>query len=141
MHGSFHESLTALGLRMEESRFPLWVANMRLKFSFSRVFLALALAGLAACQSPPVRQAAPADLQLIGAEPLQLPDDCSPDRSVVIDFTVLRDGRTAGIRAGGAPACAQQALTAWVASFRYSPPRTEASTSVEWLLVEAKKGS
>lgn len=114
---------------------------MRSNICFPRFVLACAVSVLAACQSPAVREVAPADLQLIGAKPLELPDGCSPDRSVLVDFTVRRDGRTERIRPGDAPACVQQALTAWVASFRYSPPGIETTTSVEWLLVQAKRGS
>lgn len=56
-------------------------------------------------------------------------------------FTVNPNGLTSQIQPAAAPACLQQALTAWVASFRYSPPATQIATSVEWLLVEAQRGS
>jgi hypothetical protein len=96
---------------------------------------------LAACQTSPPRNAGSPGLQLIGTAPLSLPQDCSPSGSIVVDFTVRADGRTSAIEPKGEPACARAALTAWVESFRYSPPDTETRTHVEWLLVEAKRGS
>jgi hypothetical protein len=102
----------------------------------------LVAAVLAACQSPAPRPTAPHALELIGSAPLNLPQSCSASGTVVVDFTVLEDGRTDRIQpAAAAPACVQEALTAWVASFRYAPPASDTRTSVEWLLVEAKKGS
>ena len=44
-------------------------------------------------------------------------------------------------RPADAPECLQQALTAWVSSFRYSPVGEPTQASIEWLLVQAKKGS
>jgi hypothetical protein len=96
---------------------------------------------LTACQAPAPRETAPPDLQLIGTAPLNLPEACSASGSVIVDFTVRPDGLTENIQPAAGPACVQEALTAWVASFRYSPPGRSTNTSVEWLLVEAKKGS
>ena len=96
---------------------------------------------ISACQAPAPRGIAPPDLQLIGTAPLTLPATCSASGSVIIDFTVRPDGLTENIKPAAGPACVQEALTAWVASFRYSPPGSPTKTSVEWLLVEAKKGS
>ena len=105
------------------------------------IFLTMIL--LSACQTPrPLEPAAPAaPLRLIGSDPLTLPESCRASGSVIIDFTVLESGQTDNIRPADAPACVQEALTAWVASFRYAPVSQRAPASVEWLLVEAKKGS
>lgn len=85
--------------------------------------------------------APPEPLRLLGAEPLNVPDSCKPQGSVIVAFTVSRSGQTSDIQPAAAPACMQQALTAWVASFRYSPLAADMPATVEWLLVEAKKGS
>lgn len=111
--------------------------------SFRSLLAASTLAvALTACQSVPEKPAfPPSDLKLIRSAPLQLPATCTATGSVVVDFTVLESGQTDNIRPAQAPACLQQALTAWVASFRYAPVTTQTPSSVEWLLVEAKKGS
>ncbi len=97
---------------------------------------------LAACQSVPEKSAFPqSDLKLIRSAPLQLPATCTATSSIAVDFTVLESGQTDNIRPAGGPECLQQALTAWVASFRYAPVTAEVPATVEWLLVEAKKGS
>ena len=101
----------------------------------------LVAAVLAACQSPAPRATAPPALELIGSAPLNLPQSCSASGTVVVDFTVLENGKTDRIQPAAAPTCVQEALTAWVASFRYAPLANDTRTSVEWLLVEAKKGS
>ena len=48
---------------------------------------------------------------------------------------------TSGAKAPEGPACVQQALTAWVSSFRYSPPGRDTPAGVEWMLVTAPKGT
>src|SRR5437868_11212026 len=84
---------------------------------------AAAAAVLAACQAPgPVRPPPSPPLRLLGSQPLNLPDSCQHQGSVFVAFTVNRSGQTSDIQPDAAPACVQQALTAWVASFRYSPP-------------------
>jgi hypothetical protein len=75
------------------------------------------------------------------SQALVLPDACRPTGSVTVDFTVLRNGATHDIRSAAAPECVQQALIAWVSSFRYAPVSTDTTATVEWLLVEARKGS
>jgi len=80
-------------------------------------------------------------LELIRSGALEVPDACRAPGSVIVDFTVLENGQTSGISPAAAPPCLQQALTAWVASFRYAPVAAQTRTSVEWLLVEAKRGS
>lgn len=93
-----------------------------------------------ACQTTAPRAVPPA-LQLVNSQSLELPDACQATGSVIVDFTVLRNGDTGNIRPAAAPECVQQALTAWVASFKYAPVTGDTSTSVEWLLVQARKGS
>lgn len=96
---------------------------------------------LAGCQLPPTRPSHAAPLQLIGSAALDVPESCETTGSVVVDFVVLENGATGDIRPAAASECLQQALTAWVASFRYAPVGERTQASVEWLLVEAKKGS
>lgn len=105
--------------------------------------LGLALGVVAACHAPPeVRSAPPASpLQLLGSQPLQVPESCRTEGSVFVAFTVERNGTTRDIQPASAPACLQEALTAWVASFRYSPQTGQVPTAIEWLQVQARKGS
>ena len=117
---------------------------MRITAPASRTLLTALTLGVAlsACQSVPENSAFPqSDLKLIRSAPLQLPATCTATSSIIVDFTVLESGQTDNIRPAEGPECLQQALTAWVASFRYAPVTTETPSSVEWLLVEAKKGS
>lgn len=72
---------------------------------------------------------------------MNVPDSCRADGSVIVAFTVYENGQTGDIRPAAGPTCLQQVLTAWVASFRYSAQTSQVPTSIEWLLVEAKKGS
>jgi hypothetical protein len=110
---------------------------------FLRLALLLNVVTLSACQSSrPLQPEFPAaPLQLLDSRALELPDSCQPRGSVVVDFMVLESGQTDEIRPAAAPECVQQALTAWVATFRYSPIGAKSPATVEWLLVEAKKGS
>jgi hypothetical protein len=96
---------------------------------------------LAACQStPPIRPPMP-ELQLLEASSLQIPRDCIVAGSYVVSFTVTTSGRTDAIRASDAAACVEQALTAWVESFRYAPPARVTPATIEWMMVTAKRGS
>jgi len=105
--------------------------------------LGLVLGVVAACHAPPeVRPALPASpLQLLGSEPLQVPENCQAVGSVFVAFTVERNGTTRDIQPAAAPPCLQQALTAWVASFRYSSQAGQVPASIEWLQVEGRKGT
>ncbi len=109
---------------------------------FASLFLSAVLGVLGGCQSPRViRPSTPAPiLQLASAAPMQIATDCRPGGSVVVDFVVQPDGSTSAIRVPAVPECLRDALTAWVASFRYLPPRTAVPGTVEWLLVSAQKG-
>ncbi|HWK75230.1 MAG TPA: hypothetical protein VNQ81_13220 [Povalibacter sp.] len=105
--------------------------------------LGLVLGVVAACHAPPeVRPAPPASpLQLLGSDPLQVPETCRAEGSVFVAFTVERNGTTRDIQPAAAPACLQQALTAWVASFRYSSQTGQVPAGIEWLQVEARQGT
>jgi hypothetical protein len=111
-------------------------------FSLPHIVTAfMTLIALAACQSaPPVRPPTP-ELQLLEASPLQIPRDCIAAGSYVVSFRVATSGRTAAIRAPDAPACVEQALSAWVESFRYAPPARVTPATIEWMMVTAKRGS
>jgi hypothetical protein len=80
-------------------------------------------------------------LQLIDARPLAVADNCEAPGSYFVEFTVLSDGRTGNIQAPPGPACVQQALTAWVSTFRYAPPGAQMPAGVEWMMVTARKGT
>jgi uncharacterized protein YceK len=96
---------------------------------------------LAGCQSTRTHNAPAPSLQLARAGTLSLPADCHATGSIGIDFTVDEHGRTSDIRPAKAPLCVQQALNAWVESFQYVPTGTTQVTRMEWLLVEARRGS
>lgn len=98
----------------------------------------LALAG---CQTTPTAPLPASTLQLVQAQPLVLAPDCQASGSFFVEFSVLSDGRTGRIQAPEGPTCVQQALTAWVSSFRYSPPGADTPAGVEWLMVTAPKGT
>jgi hypothetical protein len=103
---------------------------------------AIALAMLAGCSTAPWIALPPAPtLQLLEAAPLVLAKDCHPTGSVIVEFVVLPSGRAGGVTTASAEPCVQQALTAWVGSFRYSRPAQATNESIEWMLVTARKGS
>jgi hypothetical protein len=105
-------------------------------------FTAIAALALVGCQTPPSTPSVPpSTLQLIAAEPMQLPASCEAEGSYFVSFTVLEDGRTGAIRTPPGDACLAEALSAWVASFRYAPPVRPVQTGVEWILVSGKRGS
>jgi len=96
---------------------------------------------LAGCQTTPSQPTVLPELKLLESAALELPRDGIASGSFVVAFTVAASGRTEAIRTADAPPCVGDALTAWVASFRYEPPRAATSTSLEWMLVTAKRGS
>ena len=107
-----------------------------------RAFCVLALTLLAGCQlTPPASQAPPSSLQLMESQPLTLAPGCESNGSVFVQFMVRMDGTTDSLKVSPAPACVQDALTAWVSSFRYLPPSADTPAGVEWLLVTARRGS
>ncbi len=109
------------------------------RLAFAAVLVgAIALTG---CQStPPVASKAP-DLQLLESKPLVVAETCEVGGSYFVEFTVLSDGRTGNIQAPPGPPCMQQALTAWVETFRYAPPGRQMPAGVEWMMVTGRKGS
>jgi hypothetical protein len=103
----------------------------------------VALLALSGCKTAPTVESGlpPPPLRLIDSQPLVLAADCDASGSFVVEFKVLPNGRTDQIRAPAAPACVQQAMSAWVGSFRYAPPPTGTTASIEWMLVSARRGS
>lgn len=99
------------------------------------------LLALAGCQTTPTAPPPAPSLQLVQAQPLVLAPDCQASGSFFVEFSVLSDGRTGRIQAPDGPTCVQQALTAWVSSFRYSPPGQVTAAGVEWMMVTASKGT
>jgi hypothetical protein len=107
-----------------------------------------ALVLAAGCQ-PMVRPTPPAPeppARLLDAARLELPADCAvpAGRPYRMSYTVETDGRTAGLGAvtpPDAPACLQNALKAWVASFRYAPVAHAEPVTSDWMLVSARRGS
>jgi hypothetical protein len=96
---------------------------------------------LSACQTTPRKSPPEPELRLLEAASLELPVGCTASGSFVVAFTVAPSGHTSDIRPPAAPICVQQALTAWVTSFRYAPPAHATPTSIEWLMVTGKRGT
>ena len=102
----------------------------------------LAIAGCApltrvpeALQTPP--------LQLLGAESLELPNGCEPVQGRVYRtrYVVQPDGRVTDTASGnGDDGCVEEALRAWVSSFRYGPIDTEMPVVIDWIAVTATRG-
>lgn len=99
---------------------------------------AIALSG---CQTTPTVAPTAPELQLLEARPLTVADGCEATGSYFVEFTVLSDGRTGNIQAPAGPACMQEALTAWVSTFRYAPPGQQMPAGVEWMMVTGRRGS
>jgi len=110
-----------------------------------RSFLTAAFAAitllLSACQTAPPKPLPAPELQLLESAALQIPGGCTASGSFVVAFTVAPSGQTSDIRPADAPVCVQQALTAWVASFRYAPLPRATPASIEWLMVTGKRGT
>jgi hypothetical protein len=98
---------------------------------------AIALSG---CQTAPSRGSSKGSIRIIQSEPLKVPDNCEASGSHFVEFTVKSDGRTDDIKANSGPACLQEALAAWVSSFRYEAPGQEIASGVEWMMVTGQKG-
>lgn len=100
------------------------------------------LVALSGCQTAPSRlPAPPTPLELVSAAPLVIQTDCQIDGAVLVEYTVLESGRTGNIEVSPAPDCARVALSAWVASYRYTPQPTDTTARFEWILVSARRGS
>jgi hypothetical protein len=107
-----------------------------------------ALALAAGCQTITAPTAPPLapPTQLLDAARLELPQDCAvpPGRTYRMSFVVGTDGRTSGsgmITPPDGPPCLQQALTSWIATFRYAPPVQPEQVTADWMLVSARRGS
>lgn len=101
---------------------------------------------VAGCVSPGVQ--APAvtvtpELELLSAGRLDLPGECRPPAGAVYRarFVVLPDGRVAAVEPEPGPRCIQEALSRWVKGFRYRPLAAPASATIDWMAVEAPRGS
>ena len=113
--------------------------HIRRRLALAALFVgAIALGG---CQTAPTVAPSAPELQLLEARPLTVAEDCEASGSYFVEFTVLSDGRTGDIQAPPGPACMQQALTAWVSTFRYAPPGQKMPAGVEWLMVTGRRGS
>jgi hypothetical protein len=104
------------------------------------VLLAGAIA-LSGCQTTPTRGSSKGTIRILQSEPLKVPDNCAVTGSYFVEFTVKSDGRTDDIKTSSGPPCIQEALAAWVSSFRYEAPGQEIPWGVEWMMVTAQKGS
>lgn len=102
--------------------------------------LALGVIALSGCQTTPTATPAEPALRLLQSQPLTVADNCDASGSYFVEFTVAGDGRTGDIQAPPGPACVQEALTAWVSSFRYEAPGRKVPSGVEWMMVTARKG-
>jgi hypothetical protein len=99
---------------------------------YAAAILATVIVG--GCATSP-RAPAPSSPQLLSAGQLDLPAGCEARGSVYVSYTVLENGTAANIAPENAPACVQQAVTAWIASFRYSPQTMAVPLALEWLVV------
>lgn len=95
---------------------------------------------LSGCQTAPTTTPTQPALRLLESQSFTVADGCEASGSHFVEFTVTSDGRTDDIKAPSGPACLQQALTAWVSSFRYEAPGQEVPSGVEWMMVTAPKG-
>jgi hypothetical protein len=82
------------------------------------------------------------ELNLVSSGEFALSDECKPEPGRVYraEFTVRPDGAVSDIHATGDAACARDALARWISSFRYEARQAPASTVVDWMLVEARRG-
>lgn len=127
---------------VDSGQHRLRIGGYYLGMSFQRLRPLFLIAGglLTGCQMTPTAPPEP-DLQLLQAAPLELPPTCSASGSFYVAFTVDGAGRTGDIRVSDAPPCIQEALTAWVESFRYQPPGRPVPAAIEWLMVAAPRGT
>jgi hypothetical protein len=106
--------------------------------------LAATLFTVAGC-APLTREPAappPPPLHLLGAESLELPQGCEPVRGQVYrtNYVVQPDGRVTDTASGSGDGCVEEALRAWVSSFRYGPIDAELPVVIDWIAVTATRG-
>lgn len=97
---------------------------------------------LGGCVSPRVASPPPAELMLLEAGTLRLPPGCEPARGVVYRtaFVVQTDGRVEVVASESGSGCVQEAVSQWVATFRYRPVSEPTSTVLDWMGVTATRG-
>jgi hypothetical protein len=78
---------------------------------------------------------------LVSAGSLRIATDCDMDRPVDIDYSVQVDGSVADLSFSDAPACALDALKAWIGSYRYAPNSAPVATGFAWMRVTGERGS
>lgn len=120
---------------------PYRISRLATVRGYQTLVLLAAMIAVGGCKTTPTVAPPPPSLQLIQSQPLTIAADCDASGSYFVEFTVLRDGRTGEIQAPQGPACVQQALTAWVSTFRYASPGQETPMGMEWMMVMARKGT
>lgn len=103
----------------------------------------LALILIAGCQTAPQRNFPdpPVTPQLVSSRPLQIASTCELNTAVDIDYAIQPDGSVSNLSLSDAPACAREALTAWVSSYRYAPQSAPVSAGFAWMRVVGERGS
>jgi len=79
--------------------------------------------------------------QLVSSSPLQIASTCEINIAVDIDYSIQLDGTVTDLSLSDAPACAREALTAWVSSYRYAPQSATLATGFAWMRVVGERGS
>lgn len=108
------------------------------------VLLAGTLLAVAGC-APLTREPAalpPPPLHLLSAAALELPSGCEPLQGQVYrtNYVVQPDGRVTDTSSGTDDGCVEQALRAWVSSFRYGPVDAQMPVVIDWIAVTATRG-
>ena len=107
--------------------------------------LAFTLFALAGCAPLTRDRAAPSPpLELISAASFDLPTGCEPVEGQVYrtNYLVHPDGSVTQAASGsGGDGCVEQALRAWVSSFRYGPVAVAMPAVIDWIAVTASRGS
>lgn len=103
----------------------------------------LVLVAVAGCQTTPQRHIPdpPETPQLVSSQPLQLAPTCEINTAVDIDYAIQPDGTVTNLSLSDAPACAREALGAWVNSYRYAPQAAPVATGFAWMRVVGERGS
>ena len=104
---------------------------------------AVALIAITGCQTAPQRHIPdpPASPQLLSSAPLQIAPTCDVNIAVDVDYAIQPDGSISNVSLSDAPACAREALMAWVNSYRYAPQSTPVATGFAWMRVLGERGS
>ncbi|MFO7306120.1 MAG: hypothetical protein C0P74_011435 [Gammaproteobacteria bacterium] len=111
-------------------------------YRFVSAGLLLVAVTLGGCQLAPTRiPEPPRQPEVLSSEPLRIERGCEVDGAVLVEYTVLQDGRTGNIEVSSGPECAREALVAWIASHRYAPQPADTPMRFEWILVTARRGS